>query len=116
MAFHERESMPTDRKQGLTNGQPPRSDASERLDRIAMAAYYNAERRGFEPGHELEDWLDAEKSIDGEAREPVLPAPRPININVREEIRGRDRPSPLDAGLPDEPDERVERRRAKRVA
>jgi hypothetical protein len=31
---------------------------------IAEAAYYNAERRGFEPGHELEDWLEAEARID----------------------------------------------------
>ena len=36
-----------------------------RRDRIAVAAYYNAERRGFEGNSELDDWLDAEKSIDG---------------------------------------------------
>ena len=24
---------------------------------IALNAYYKAEARGFEPGHELEDWL-----------------------------------------------------------
>jgi len=30
---------------------------------IAVAAYYRAERRNFEPGHELEDWLDAEAEI-----------------------------------------------------
>lgn len=29
----------------------------------AEAAYYLAERRGFEPGHELEDWLGAEAQI-----------------------------------------------------
>jgi hypothetical protein len=29
----------------------------------AEAAYYLAERRGFEPGHELEDWLAAEAEI-----------------------------------------------------
>lgn len=27
---------------------------------IAAAAYLKAESRGFEPGHELEDWLEAE--------------------------------------------------------
>jgi hypothetical protein len=32
---------------------------------IAEAAYYLAERRGFEPGHELEDWLAAEGMIRG---------------------------------------------------
>jgi hypothetical protein len=31
---------------------------------IAEAAYYCAEQRGFEPGHELEDWLAAEARID----------------------------------------------------
>jgi hypothetical protein len=32
---------------------------------IAEAAYYRAEERGFEPGHELEDWLEAEARIEG---------------------------------------------------
>jgi hypothetical protein len=31
---------------------------------IARAAYYIAERRGFEPGGELDDWLAAEHEID----------------------------------------------------
>jgi hypothetical protein len=31
---------------------------------IAEAAYYIAERRGFEPGGELDDWLEAESEID----------------------------------------------------
>jgi hypothetical protein len=31
---------------------------------IAEAAYYLAERRGFEAGHELEDCLAAEAGID----------------------------------------------------
>lgn len=30
---------------------------------IAEAAYYRAQRRGFEPGRELEDWLAAEAEI-----------------------------------------------------
>jgi len=29
----------------------------------AEAAYYLAERRGFKPGHELEDWVAAEGEI-----------------------------------------------------
>ena len=29
----------------------------------AEAAYYHAERRGFKPGRELEDWLAAEAEI-----------------------------------------------------
>ena len=30
---------------------------------ISELAYYKAESRGFEPGHELEDWLEAEKEL-----------------------------------------------------
>ena len=36
----------------------------QRRDAIAVAAYYLAERRGFEPGHELEDWCAAEAQVD----------------------------------------------------
>jgi hypothetical protein len=32
--------------------------------RIAVAAYYRAQRRGFAPGNEMEDWLLAEREID----------------------------------------------------
>jgi hypothetical protein len=31
---------------------------------IAEAAYFIAMRRGFSPGHELEDWLTAENDVD----------------------------------------------------
>ena len=31
---------------------------------IAEAAYYRAEKRGFAPGMELDDWLQAEKEIE----------------------------------------------------
>jgi hypothetical protein len=31
---------------------------------IIEAAYHRAEARGFEPGHELEDWLAAEAEVD----------------------------------------------------
>ncbi len=37
--------------------------------RIAEAAYYRAERRGFAGGSEVEDWLAAEEEILGEVRE-----------------------------------------------
>lgn len=41
---------------------PSLSDSREA--RIAERAYWRAERRGFAPGHELEDWLHAEREID----------------------------------------------------
>jgi hypothetical protein len=31
---------------------------------VQEAAYWRAERRGFEPGFELEDWLAAENEVD----------------------------------------------------
>ena len=30
---------------------------------ISELAYYKAERRGFAPGHEMEDWLEAEREF-----------------------------------------------------
>lgn len=39
-------------------------DAAAREELIRTAAYLRAEYRGFIPGHELEDWLSAEREID----------------------------------------------------
>jgi hypothetical protein len=39
------------------------SRAAERREMIAIAAYLRAEKRGFEPGHELEDWYAAEMEV-----------------------------------------------------
>ena len=42
----------------------------ERYRRIAEAAYFHSERRGFAPGCELDDWLVAEREVDaGDARQ-----------------------------------------------
>ena len=35
----------------------------DRTSEIALAAYYKAEARGYEPGHELQDWLEAEADV-----------------------------------------------------
>lgn len=37
------------------------SRCAELASRVAEAAYYKAEARGFQPGHEMDDWLGAEK-------------------------------------------------------
>jgi hypothetical protein len=37
--------------------------AAQREALIATAAYFRAQKRGFEPGHELDDWLAAEAEI-----------------------------------------------------
>lgn len=44
---------------GLTDAT---SELRQRM--IAEAAYFQAERRGFSPGCELEDWLAAEAQVD----------------------------------------------------
>ena len=43
------------------------SFSENREARIAEAAYWRAERRGFAAGQELDDWLAAEKEVDGDA-------------------------------------------------
>ncbi len=51
--------------------QSPTED--ERRDRIALAAYYNAERRGFQGDRELDDWLEAERQVGGSLQEDQIP-------------------------------------------
>jgi hypothetical protein len=45
---------------------PPmaREEPADRQAMIAQAAYFRAERHGFTPGRELEDWVAAEKEVD----------------------------------------------------
>ena len=38
-------------------------EGEDKLSRIAVLAYYKAEARGYEPGNEVQDWLDAEAEI-----------------------------------------------------
>ncbi len=40
------------------------SFSESREARIAEAAYWRAERRGFTAGQELDDWLAAEREVD----------------------------------------------------
>ena len=58
------ESMPN----GLTAVDP-----EFRHEMIATAAYYIAEQRGFEPGHEVDDWCAAAAAVD--ATLARIPAP-----------------------------------------
>jgi hypothetical protein len=43
---------------------PHRLTPAERHRRIGELAYKRAELRGFAPGNETEDWLDAEREVD----------------------------------------------------
>jgi hypothetical protein len=58
--------MKTSREQS-TAANPPAVDqqassapGQTTADQIAITAYLKAQARGFEPGHELEDWFAAE--------------------------------------------------------
>jgi len=50
-------------KQDAAAPSQPEISAEETLNRIAEAAYYRAQQRGFSPGYEVEDWLAAEAQI-----------------------------------------------------
>ena len=43
---------------------PHRLTAQERHRRICELAYRRAEQRGFAPGGEVDDWLEAEREVD----------------------------------------------------
>lgn len=49
---------------GLSDEAEMHLRAARRRARIAEAAYYRAEKRGFAPGGEDQDWLEAEAEID----------------------------------------------------
>lgn len=45
------------------SGAGPVLSAQERERLIAQAAYFRAEKRGFAPGCELQDWVEAEAEV-----------------------------------------------------
>ena len=48
--------------------QPPLETRKSREETIAENAYFRAQRRGYAPGHEEEDWLAAEAEVDEQLR------------------------------------------------
>ena len=42
-------------------------DVDEFRESVAKNAYYRAEKRGFEDGYELEDWLEAEQEVSNQS-------------------------------------------------
>ena len=44
-------------------GAGPILSAQERERLVAQAAYFRAEKRGFAPGAELQDWIEAEAEV-----------------------------------------------------
>jgi len=55
-------TIPSDTKSSMTD-KPKKLSKEQILSRIAVSAYYKAEARGYEPGHEIQDWLEAEAEI-----------------------------------------------------
>lgn len=54
---------------------PAMSVVPDRAELVRLAAYFRAERRGFAPGYEVEDWLAAELEVA--AKFGAAPAPTP---------------------------------------
>jgi hypothetical protein len=52
----------------------PALDPELRARMVETAAYFRAERRGFTPGYEVEDWLAAEAEIESLVGGPASPA------------------------------------------
>ena len=48
----------------LAIAKPTAPSPEERQRWVATAAYHRAEKRGFAPGYDMQDWLDAEAEID----------------------------------------------------
>jgi hypothetical protein len=93
----------TDRRGSDEKPENARQDAAkqreaERRLRIAIEAYYNAERRGFREGGELDDWLEAERRVENEA------APQPPEAAVGGNPgKGADTATGGDVDTPDQP-------------
>jgi hypothetical protein len=60
----------------VTNGADIASD--EFREMVSVNAYYRAEKRGFEPGHEMDDWHEAELEIISQYRY-LMRKPNPIS-------------------------------------
>ena len=55
---------PSSRRARASSAPPsPPAEPVDRQQLVALEAYLIAEARGFAPGHELADWLEAERRI-----------------------------------------------------
>ena len=81
---------------------PVSNDDAKRHERIAEAAYYRAERRGFREGSEHDDWLEAEKDIDRQDRQRARPPRSQDEGSPRGANDGSSRPEgAIDVSSPD---------------
>lgn len=56
------------RHESLYDNYSPGVDLDEFREMVAVNAYYRAEKRDFEDGYELDDWLEAEREISSQRR------------------------------------------------
>lgn len=56
-------SRPTTNARTAAVAPAPQTASARDQARIAEVAYLKAERRGFAPGRELDDWLEAEREL-----------------------------------------------------
>jgi hypothetical protein len=61
MAARKERAAPAKRTPNAVGNPQPSPEEVRKL--ISEAAYYRAKRRGFAPGHELEDWVQAEAEV-----------------------------------------------------
>ncbi len=61
MAARKQRPAPAKRTPQAVSHPQPSPEEVRKL--ISEAAYYRAKRRGFAPGHELEDWVQAEAEV-----------------------------------------------------
>ena len=59
-----RQTLDLGPQEGIGDGANLESNDEDRRNRIAIAAYYKAERRGFSAEGQLDDWLAAEQEIN----------------------------------------------------
>ncbi len=57
--------------QGASSAAAAGVDSELRRQMVAAAAYFLAERRGFEPGHELDDCVAAEEAVDAQLQDGI---------------------------------------------
>ncbi len=58
---------------GHAGGPSPGSDTAEEREHLVREwAYFRAQRRGFIPGHEVDDWLTAERDLGRTSQSSLL--------------------------------------------
>lgn len=74
-------AAPTARKTAVKASAPVVATSLGRDEMVRTAAYFRAQRRGFAPGYEIEDWLAAEAEVrtliePAGVTKPRKPAPK----------------------------------------